>query len=130
MARPAHESPPDELVGRTVAGGRYEILALLGQGGMGKVYRARERPLGRLVALKLIHRELAQQTDWLARFRRQLRVTAALEHPHTVRLYDHGTIDGQPYFAMEMLTGTTLRGVIDDEGPLPPARIVHVSMQI
>src|SRR5258708_20612473 len=70
----------DPLIGRTVADGRYQVLARLGTGGMGTVYRVRQHPLERLAALKLIHRELAFDATAVGRFEREMRVTAALEH--------------------------------------------------
>src|SRR4051812_43049691 len=122
------QGPP--LIGRTVAQGRYEVLAFLGAGGMGAVYRAMQHPLERLVALKLIHRDFAGDASVLGRFEREMRVTASIEHPHTVRVYDYGQIDGQPFLAMEFLDGRTLRDVLAGNGPLPVGRLAHIGTQI
>ena len=86
----------DPLVGRTIAGGRYTVTAVLGRGGMGVVYAAVQHPVNRKVALKLIHRELAGERHIIDRFMQEMNLTAAIEHPHTVRLYDVGDLDGQP----------------------------------
>ena len=116
----------DLLIGRTVADGRYEVLARLGTGGMGKVYRVRQHPLERMAVLKLIHREMAADATAVARFEREMRVTAAIEHPHTVRVYDFGQIDGQPFLAMEYLAGRSLRQELDRSGALPAERAAAV----
>src|SRR3569623_716415 len=124
------EARPDPLVGRTVADGRYQVLALLGVGGMRTVYRALQHPLERQVALKLIHRELAMNEKIVARFEREMRMTASIEHPHTVRVYDFGSIDGQPFLAMEYLAGRSLRTVLDTGGALPSDRLAAIGVQI
>jgi len=121
---------PDPLIGRTVADGRYEVLARLGTGGMGTVYRVRQHPLERMAVLKLIHREMASDATAVGRFEREMRVTAAIEHPHTVRVYDFGQIDGQPYLAMEYLAGRSLRQELDRTGALPAARVASIGVQV
>ena len=124
------DARPDSLLGRTVADGRYQVLALLGVGGMGTVYRALQHPLERQVALKLIHRELAMKENIVARFEREMRMTASIEHPHTVRVYDFGRIDGQPFLAMEYLAGRSLRAVLDTAGAMPVDRLAAIGLQI
>ncbi len=121
---------PDPLIGRIVADGRYEVLARLGTGGMGTVYRVRQHPLERMAVLKLIHREMATDASAVARFEREMRVTAAIEHPHTVRVYDFGQIDGQPFLAMEYLAGRSLRQELDRSGALPAARVASIGVQV
>jgi serine/threonine-protein kinase len=121
---------PDPLIGRTVADGRYEVLARLGTGGMGTVYRVRQHPLERMAVLKLIHREMATDASAVARFEREMRVTAAIEHPHTVRVYDFGQIEGQPFLAMEYLAGRSLRQELDRSGALPAERVASIGVQI
>ena len=120
----------DPLVGRTIAGGRYTVTAVLGRGGMGVVYAAVQHPVNRKVALKVIHRELAGERHITDRFMQEMNLTAAIEHPHTVRLYDVGDLDGQPFITTEFLEGKTLREELARVGRMPPARAVAIGLQI
>jgi serine/threonine-protein kinase len=124
----AHAADP--LVGRTIAGGRYTVQAVLGRGGMGVVYAAVQHPVNRKVALKLIHRELGGERQIIDRFMQEMNLTAAIEHPHTVRLYDVGDLDGQPFITTEFLEGKTLREELARVGRMPPARAVAIGLQI
>src|SRR6185312_12365013 len=102
-------------------GGRYQVIRLLGRGGMGTVYLARQTALDRDVALKVIAvQEGALAQDAVARFEQEMRATARVEHPNTVRLYDSGPAGRGLYLAMEYLPGRTLREVLDADGRLPP----------
>ena len=89
--------------------GPYEILAPLGAGGMGEVYRARDTRLGRDVAVKVLPAQLAADADALARFEREAKAVAALSHPNILAIYDFGTADGIAYVVTELLEGETLR---------------------
>jgi len=88
--------------------GRYEILAPLGAGGMGEVFRARDTVLGRDVAVKVLLPEVADDPDRFERFEREARAVAALKHPNILDIYDFGTEEGRPFAVMELLEGSTL----------------------
>ncbi|MFI5120589.1 MAG: serine/threonine protein kinase [Thermoanaerobaculia bacterium] len=88
--------------------GDYEILEVLGAGGMGKVYRARDLTLDRLVALKTLARELSADTDYVQRFLKEARAAARLNHPNIVQIYDFGCVDSIYYLAMEFVDGHSL----------------------
>src|SRR5262249_36169612 len=89
--------------------GPYTIIAPLGAGGMGEVYRARDTRLERDVAIKVVPEQFAQDANALARFHREVRAVAALSHPNIVTIHDIGTEQGLAYAVMELLEGQTLR---------------------
>src|SRR6202158_4764799 len=97
--------------------GAYEILSPLGAGGMGEVYRARDRKLDRYVAVKVLPQSVASDPDTLARFEREAKAVAALSHPNILAIHDFGTHEGTAYAVMELLEGETLRGRLDT-GPI------------
>jgi serine/threonine protein kinase/Tol biopolymer transport system component len=109
--------------------GPYEIISLLGAGGMGEVYRARDTRLGREVAIKVLPESLSQDPDRLRRFEQEARTVAALNHPNILAVYDFGSQDGVHYMACELLEGETLRKRLDD-GALPSRRAVEYALQI
>ena len=109
--------------------GPYEILALLGAGGMGEVYRAKDSRLARDVAVKVLPGSVAADPDALARFEREAKAVAALSHPNILSIFDFGTHDGISYAVMELLEGTTLREKLD-AGPIPPKQTVDYALQI
>src|SRR5437588_4976388 len=104
--------------------GSYEVLAPLGAGGMGEVWRARDTRLGREVAIKVLPRELAADQDRLRRFEKEARSASALNHPNIVTIYDIGSADSVSYIAMEHVEGKTLRELLVD-GPLPVKRLLE-----
>jgi len=108
---------------------QLEILALLGQGGMGAVYKARQAKLDRLVALKILPPEVARDPAFAERFTREARSLARLNHPQIVTVYDFGDADGLYYFTMEYVDGRNLRDLLQ-EGPLPPAQARSLVLQI
>src|SRR5580765_1472616 len=89
--------------------GPYEVLSLLGAGGMGEVFRARDARLGRDVAIKVLPESLATDPDRRLRFERETQAVAALQHPNVVSLFDTGIQDGRLFAVMELLSGETLR---------------------
>jgi len=109
--------------------GPYEIVALLGAGGMGEVYRARDTRLGRDVAIKVLPTEFAADPDRLRRFEQEARATAALDHPNILAVYDVGTLDGAPYIVEQLLEGESLRGRLE-RGPLSVREAVGTAIQI
>jgi Tol biopolymer transport system component len=109
--------------------GPYEIIAPLGAGGMGEVYRATDTRLGRDVAIKVLPADVASDPDRLARFEREARAVSALNHPNIVTLYEVGTSDAGPYLVLENIEGRSLRDVLA-EGPLPIRRILTLAAQI
>ncbi len=109
--------------------GPYEILAPLGAGGMGEVYRARDTRLGRDVAVKVLPPEFAADPDRVTRFAREARATAVLNHPNILTVYDTGTHDGQPYLVEELLEGESLRQRLG-AGPLSPRAATDIGIQV
>lgn len=109
---------------------RYEIIRRLGSGGMADVYLARDIQLGRQVAIKVLYKRYARDEEFVARFRREAQSAAALNHPHIVSIYDRGEAEDSYYIAMEYLEGRSLKDVIDEEGPLQPARAIGFAEQI
>ncbi|RDV38814.1 PEGA domain-containing protein [Bradymonadaceae bacterium TMQ3] len=117
----------EKLVGQTVAD-RYEIVSLMGFGGMGAVYEAIQRNMNRRIALKYIP---SHNPVTAARFEREALTVSQLRHPNTVTVFDYGqTDDGFLYLTMEMLAGRTLTEAIKTEAPFSPKRAVHIASQI
>ena len=109
--------------------GPYEILAPLGEGGMGAVYRARDVRLDRIVAVKVLSDRLSADPEALARFQREGKTVAALSHPNILSLHDVGVDGGVSYAVMELLEGETMRERLLD-GPLPPGQAIGWGVQI
>jgi serine/threonine protein kinase/WD40 repeat protein len=109
--------------------GPYEILAPLGAGGMGEVYRARDSRLGRDVAIKVLPAELSSDAGRLKRFEKEARSASALNHPNIVTIYEIGSADSVSYLAMELVEGKTLRELLF-AGPLPVKRVLSIAAQI
>ncbi len=105
--------------------GDCTILEVLGRGGMGIVYRAEQRGLGRVVALKRLPPGTLDDDPGADRLRHEASVVARLQHPHIVTLYDVGLHDGQPFLVMQLVEGTTLARLLAD-GPLPPRRAAEI----
>jgi eukaryotic-like serine/threonine-protein kinase len=109
--------------------GPYEVLAPLGAGGMGEVYRARDARLGREVALKVLPTEVARDADRRARFEQEARAASALAHPHIVTVYDVGESDGSVWIAMELVEGRTVRDLLAS-GAMPSRRALEIGAQV
>jgi len=116
------------MIGLTISG-RYRVHALIGQGGMGKVFQAQQIPLGRSVALKVLDASRVDQ-EFHRRFFQEAAILAKLQSRHTVTIYDYGR-DGDIYFiAMELVGGGSLDRVIANDGPFPPRRALAIALQI
>jgi len=108
--------------------GPYEILAPLGSGGMGEVYRARDTRLDRDVAVKVLPDKLARDADALVRFEREAKAVAALSHPNILAIHDFGQHQGAAFAVMELLEGQTVGEALAD-GPLPPRTAIDLARQ-
>ena len=126
-----HWDPSESPLLGTVVDGRYEIRAVLGEGGMGVVYEVRHQTLGKRFALKALRKELASDSDIAARFMQEARTAASVSHPGLVEITDFGQLPtGQPFFVMELLEGQSLATLIRRGGPIPAARAVGIVRQI
>jgi hypothetical protein len=114
----------------TSLNGRYRLEARIGAGGMSTVYRALDETLERQVAIKLMNREVASDSDELERFRREARALAQLSHPHIVGVIDAGEDDGRPYIVLEYVEGETLKERIRRLGRLPVPEAVAYAIEI
>jgi protein kinase-like protein len=110
--------------------GPYEILGPIGRGGMGEVYRARDARLGREVAIKVLPAETDDTPDSLARFEREARAVAALNHPNILAIHDIGNASGVVYAVMELLEGETLRDRLQQQRRITPLKAIEYAIQI
>jgi len=118
-----------DLVGRVI-GERYQVERRIGAGGMGEVYLARHVLMGRPSALKVLNRDVIQETDAISRFNREATNASRISHPNVCAIYDFGlTADGLVFLAMEYLEGRTLRETLADWGPLPVDRATALLVQ-
>jgi serine/threonine protein kinase/tetratricopeptide (TPR) repeat protein len=113
-----------------VLGGRYEILQLLGEGGMGAVYKARDRELDRAVALKLIRPQMASNPSILARFKQELLLSRQVTHKNVIRIYDLGDADGVKFITMEFVEGRDLRSLIQEKKKFAPEEAVEIMQHV
>jgi eukaryotic-like serine/threonine-protein kinase len=109
--------------------GHYEIVAPLGAGGMGEVYRARDNKLDRAVAIKVLTAQVSGDPERLRRFEQEARAASALNHPNIITIYDVGQQDGTSYLAMEFIEGKTLREVMES-GPVAQKKALYIASQI
>jgi len=138
-AAPAQPSDPpgsrrggrDPLIGETVAG-RFKVEELIGQGGMGKVYRARHLALDRVVCLKMLKPALLEDPTVVGRFEREALAASRLNHPNSIQVLDFGRneLDGTLFIAMEYVQGKDLRAILRDEWPLREERLCHIMAQV
>jgi tetratricopeptide (TPR) repeat protein/predicted Ser/Thr protein kinase len=109
-------------------GNRYEILAMIGEGGMGRVYKARDRELDKVIALKTIRTQQDQES--VQRFKQELILSRRITHKNVVRIYDLGEAEGVKFFTMEFIEGESLKTFIKRQGKVPPAQALLLSRQI
>ncbi len=114
----------------TVLGGRYEILQLLGEGGMGAVYKANDRAVDRLVALKVIRPELASRPEMLQRFKQELILARQITHKNVIRIFDFGEADGTKFISMDFVDGKDLKSIVREKGKLPAEEARNVILQV
>jgi serine/threonine protein kinase len=121
----------DRRIGETVAG-RFKVEELIGQGGMGKVYRARHLGLDRMVCLKMLKPSVLEDPTVVGRFEREAMAASRLNHPNSIQVLDFGRneADGALYLAMEYVQGKDLKAVLRDEWPLPEERLCHILAQV
>jgi serine/threonine protein kinase len=127
MSSDAISSPPPS----SLVGGKYELLGLIGRGGMGSVYQGRHSTLGTPVAIKFIEAEYANSQDARSRFDTEARAAATIQSKHAIQIFDHGvTADGRPYIVMELLVGESLDARIKRLGTVPLADTARMVRQV
>ena len=115
------------MIGKTL--GHYKILEQLGKGGMGEVYRAKDQKLGRDVAIKVLPEEFAQDTDRIARFQREAKLLASLNHPNIAAIHGLEESEGTHFLVLELIEGDTLADRIKN-GPIPAEESLKLALQI
>src|SRR5260221_10143335 len=133
-------SEPAEPIAQTVSserlrpgqvlGNRYQILQLLGEGGMGAVYKARDTELDRIVALKLIRPEFAKNPEILRRFKQEMILARQITHKNVIRIFDLGQADGIKFISMDFVEGRDLRQLLAEKGKLAPEQAARIMLQI
>ena len=120
----------DKLVGTTIDG-RYEVENVLGEGGMGLVYKARHIVLNKPLAIKVLRPDVSRDEEIITRFRQEAQSASAIGNQHIIDISDFGTLpDNSTYFVMEFLDGVDLTGAIENKGRMEPVRVVHVAKQL
>jgi eukaryotic-like serine/threonine-protein kinase len=121
--------PRDPLIG-SVVDGRYKVLERVGSGGMGAVYKVEHQRMGKIAAMKVLHRDLAKNAEVMLRFRREAEAISKLTSAHTVQTFDFGTAEGAMYLVMEYVRGDDLGAIVRRDGPLPFARVAPIFEQV
>jgi serine/threonine-protein kinase len=129
-AKATLKEAPDALIG-TVIDARYQVDAILGDGGMGIVYAGHHVELGRQLAIKVLRREIASSEASMKRFRREAMAATRLSHQHIVTTLDYGNLpDGSPYLIMEKLSGSSLKSLLEPDVPMDTRRAVRFARQL
>ena len=113
-----------------IVDGRYRVLEVIGRGGMGVVYRVEHLRMGKIAAMKVLHRDLASDPDVVNRFEREAAAVSRLHHPHTVQVFDFGSASGALYLIMEYVRGQDLGHIVGRDGPMPWSRAAPLLAQI
>jgi eukaryotic-like serine/threonine-protein kinase len=130
VPRSTEESATDVLQEHSLLGQRYEILALLGQGGMGAVYKAKDREVNQIVALKIIRPNLANNPALIGRFKQELILARQVTHRNVIRIYDLAEADGMKFITMEYVEGRDLRSIIWEKQKVAPEEAVEIMRQV
>jgi serine/threonine-protein kinase len=125
-----HEADEGQFVAGTLIAGRYRIVALLGRGGMGEVYRATDLMLAQSVALKFLPEDAAANERLLERFHGEVRIARQVSHPNVCRVYDIGEADGHPFISMEYIDGEDLASLLQRIGRLPADKALEISRKL
>src|SRR3954447_10970068 len=131
-APPSYRPPPPPGRARAapLVAGRFEVLGLIGVGGMGSVYRARDVTLDEMVALKVIAREIACEPGMLERFRREVKLARRVTHPNVARCFDIGQDGDDRFFTMELVEGESLGARLAREHRLSPAATIAIATEV
>jgi serine/threonine-protein kinase len=122
-------SAQPNLIGQVIDG-RYEILQRIGEGGMGVVYKARQKSIDRLIAIKMLNAQMARDPNWVQRFYNEAKACSRLQHPNTIRMFDFGqTREGTLFMTMEFLDGLSLREALGQTSPMPAQRVLKILIQ-
>jgi serine/threonine-protein kinase len=113
-----------------VVDGRYRVVEVIGRGGMGVVYRVEHLRMGKVAAMKVLHRDLAGDPEVVSRFEREAAAVSKLHHPHTVQVFDFGTANGALYLIMEYVRGLDMAHIIQRDGPMPWSRAAPLLAQV
>ncbi len=124
------EPPMDRLIGRTIDG-RYYVESVMGEGGMGLVYKAKHTALNKPLALKVLRDEVSKNEEVIARFRQEAQSASAIGNQHIIDISDFGNLPGgSTYFVMEYLDGRDLTAAITEESPMAPERVLRIARQL
>jgi eukaryotic-like serine/threonine-protein kinase len=113
-----------------IVDGRYRVLEAIGRGGVGVIYKVEHIRMGKVAAMKVLHRDLLADPDMAQRFEREATAVSKLHHPHTVQVFDFGSVDGSTFLIMEYVRGLDLGFIIERDGPMSFGRAVPLLMQI
>ena len=110
--------------------GRYRVLEAIGRGGVGVIYKVEHMRMGKVAAMKVLHRDLLGDPDMAQRFEREANAVSKLHHPHTVQVFDFGTVEGSTYLIMEYVRGLDLAFIVERDGPMHIGRVAPLLVQV